>query len=127
MEFYEAWDFAEDEQLRENLQRTLKRSRSCSPTSPAGSEEAPDHPAPDAEEDRASATTQSPSVAVEAAEIEEDHAERHGQAEPQFIVVIMGYNLQESLENTINTMGTLLGVHVHPIVPDLRHPGFELL
>ncbi len=27
----------------------------------------------------------------------------------------MGYNLQESLENTINTMGTLLGVH--PIVP----------
>ena len=29
--------------------------------------------------------------------------------------VFMGYNLQESLENTINTMGTLLGVH--PIVP----------
>ena len=27
----------------------------------------------------------------------------------------MGNNLQESLENTINTMGTLLGVH--PIVP----------
>ena len=27
----------------------------------------------------------------------------------------MGYNPQESLENTINTMGTLLGVH--PIVP----------
>ena len=26
----------------------------------------------------------------------------------------MGYNPQESLENTINTMGTLLGVH--PIV-----------
>ncbi len=96
MEFYEAWDFAEDEQLRENLQRTLKRSRSCSPTSPAESEEAPDHPAPDAEEDRASATTQSPSVAVEAAEIEEDHAERHGQAEPQYIVV-MGYNPQRIL------------------------------
>ncbi len=29
--------------------------------------------------------------------------------------VFMGYNPQESLENTINTMGTLLGVH--PIVP----------
>ena len=28
--------------------------------------------------------------------------------------VFMGYNPQESLENTINTMGTLLGVH--PIV-----------
>ena len=27
----------------------------------------------------------------------------------------MGYNPQEFLENTINTMGTLLGVH--PIVP----------
>ena len=27
----------------------------------------------------------------------------------------MGYYPQESLENTINTMGTLLGVH--PIVP----------
>ncbi len=27
----------------------------------------------------------------------------------------MGYNPQESLENTINTMGTLLGVH--PTVP----------
>ena len=27
----------------------------------------------------------------------------------------MGYNPQESLENTISTMGTLLGVH--PIVP----------
>ena len=27
----------------------------------------------------------------------------------------MGYNPQESLDNTINTMGTLLGVH--PIVP----------
>ena len=27
----------------------------------------------------------------------------------------MDYNPQESLENTINTMGTLLGVH--PIVP----------
>ena len=27
----------------------------------------------------------------------------------------MGYNPQESLENPINTMGTLLGVH--PIVP----------
>ena len=27
----------------------------------------------------------------------------------------MGYNLQESLENTIHTMSTLLGVH--PIVP----------
>ncbi len=27
----------------------------------------------------------------------------------------MGYNPQESLENTINTMGTLFGVH--PIVP----------
>ncbi len=27
----------------------------------------------------------------------------------------MGYNPQESLENTINTMGTLLGIH--PIVP----------
>ena len=27
----------------------------------------------------------------------------------------MGYNPQDSLENTINTMGTLLGVH--PIVP----------
>ncbi len=35
----------------------------------------------------------------------------------------MGYNPQESLENTINTMGTLLGVH--PIVPwllDLTTP-----
>ena len=29
--------------------------------------------------------------------------------------VFMGCNPQESLENTINTMGTLLGVH--PIVP----------
>ena len=29
--------------------------------------------------------------------------------------VSMGYNPQESLENTTNTMGTLLGVH--PIVP----------
>ena len=29
--------------------------------------------------------------------------------------LIMGCNLQESLENIINTMGTLLGVH--PIVP----------
>ena len=29
--------------------------------------------------------------------------------------VFMGYSPQESLENTINTMGTLLGVH--PIVP----------
>ena len=29
--------------------------------------------------------------------------------------VFMGHNPQESLENTINTMGTLLGVH--PIVP----------
>ena len=27
----------------------------------------------------------------------------------------MGYNPQEALENTINTVGTLLGVH--PIVP----------
>ena len=27
----------------------------------------------------------------------------------------MGYNPQESLENTINTMGTLL--EVHPIIP----------
>ena len=41
----------------------------------------------------------------------------------------MGYNPQESLENTINTMGTLLGVH--PIVPwhipemDLPLPGFK--
>ena len=25
--------------------------------------------------------------------------------------VFMGYNPQESLENTVNTMGTLLGVH----------------
>ena len=68
MEFYEAWDLAEDEQLREDLQRTLKRSRSCSPTSPAGSEEQ-DLPAPDAEEaeaeDRASATTQPPSIVEE--------------------------------------------------------------
>ena len=43
----------------------MKRSRSCSPTSPAGSEEQ----APDAEEaeaeDRASATTQSPSIVEE--------------------------------------------------------------
>ena len=30
----------------------------------------------------------------------------------------MSYNPQESLENTINTMGTLLGVH--PIVPGLK-------
>ncbi len=30
-------------------------------------------------------------------------------------LVFMGYNPQESLENTINTLGTLLGVH--PIVP----------
>ena len=83
MEFYEAWDLAEDEQLREDLQRTLKRSRSCSPTSPVESEDAQDLPAPDAEEDRASETTQSPSVVMEAPVIEEDHAERHGQAEPQ--------------------------------------------
>ena len=34
---------------------------------------------------------------------------------PYITWVFMGYNLQESLENTINTMGTLLGVH--PIVP----------
>ena len=32
-----------------------------------------------------------------------------------YIVVFMGYNPQESLENTTNAMGTLLGVH--PIVP----------
>ena len=32
-----------------------------------------------------------------------------------FSWVFMGYNPQESLENTLNTMGTLLGVH--PIVP----------
>ena len=31
----------------------------------------------------------------------------------------MGYNPQESLENTINTMGTLLGVQ--PIVPWIRN------
>ena len=31
----------------------------------------------------------------------------------------MGYNPQESLKNTINTMGTLLGVH--PIVPWIYH------
>ena len=30
-------------------------------------------------------------------------------------MVFMGYNPQESLENTLNTMGTLLGVH--SIVP----------
>ena len=29
--------------------------------------------------------------------------------------ILVGYNPQESLENTINTMGTLLGVH--SIVP----------
>ena len=34
----------------------------------------------------------------------------------------MGYNLQESLENTINTMGTLLGIH--PIVPWNKSVGF---
>ena len=33
---------------------------------------------------------------------------------PYITRVFMGYNPQESLENTINTMGTLLGVH--PIV-----------
>ena len=32
-----------------------------------------------------------------------------------WIVVFMGYNPQESLENTTNAMGTLLGVH--QIVP----------
>ena len=34
---------------------------------------------------------------------------------PYISPISMGYNLQESLENTINIMGTLLGVH--PIVP----------
>ena len=34
---------------------------------------------------------------------------------PYISPISMGYNLQESLENTINTMGTLSGVH--PIVP----------
>ena len=28
-----------------------------------------------------------------------------------YILLYMGYNPQESLENTLNTMGTLLGVH----------------
>ena len=32
-----------------------------------------------------------------------------------YLWIFMGYSPQESLENTINTMGTLLGVH--PIVP----------
>ena len=32
----------------------------------------------------------------------------------------MGYNPQESLENTTNAMGTLLGVH--PIVPRKHGP-----
>ena len=41
---------------------------------------------------------------------------RHGKSlyKPYSSWVFMGYNPQESLENTINTMGTLLGVH--PIV-----------
>ena len=34
---------------------------------------------------------------------------------PYITWVSMGYNPQESLENTINAMGTLL--EVHPIVP----------
>ena len=42
---------------------------------------------------------------------------RHGKSlfHPYSSWVFMGYNPQESLENTINTMGTLFGVH--PIVP----------
>ena len=36
-------------------------------------------------------------------------------SKPYITWVFMGYNPQESLENAINTMGTLLGVH--PIVP----------
>ena len=37
---------------------------------------------------------------------------------PLYKPYIMCYNPQESLENTLNTMGTLLGVH--PIVPLLK-------
>ena len=36
----------------------------------------------------------------------------------------MGYNPQESLENTINTLGTLLGVH--PIVPWYQSCGYAM-
>ena len=37
---------------------------------------------------------------------------------------MLGYNPQESLENTINTMGTLLGVH--PVAPVLSlYPRLE--
>ena len=39
----------------------------------------------------------------------------------------MGYNPQESLENTINTMGTLLGVHLNCIFPSMSsHNIFSL-
>ena len=66
MEFYEAWDAAEieekekkeDEQLREDLQRTLKR-----PRSPEEAEA----------EDRLSATTESPSI------VEEDEQNNTGE------------------------------------------------
>ena len=37
----------------------------------------------------------------------------------------MGYNPQESLENTVNTMGTLVGVH--HIVPWDKHPMTQLI
>ena len=41
------------------------------------------------------------------------------------IMVCMGYNPQESLENTLNTMGTLLGVHsIVPWKTKKKHPEF---
>ena len=39
-------------------------------------------------------------------------------------MVFMGYSPQESLQNTINTMGTLLGVH--PILPWTYMNGLNL-
>ena len=65
----------EGEELALSLQRALKRSRSCSPTSPAEARCVPLPPVPGDVEDRESCTTESPSIAVEAGEGEEGHEE----------------------------------------------------
>ena len=65
----------EDEELALGLQRALKRSRSCSPTSPADAQCVPLPPVPGDVEDRESCTTESPSIIVEAGEGEECHEE----------------------------------------------------
>lgn len=83
MEYYEAWaeaekverQLVEDQKLALGLQRALKRSRSCSPTSPAEVQSDRLPPVPGEVEDRDSCTTESPSVVIDDAEGGEGHEE----------------------------------------------------